>query len=48
MTNARKIKGVTAVAVDQSSATLTLRFDPAQTDERAVASAVQAILDRLD
>ena len=48
MTNARKIKGVTAVDVDQSSATLTLRFDPAQTDERALASAVQAILDRLD
>ena len=48
MTNARKIKGVTTVDVDQSSATLTLRFDPAQTDERAVASAVQAILDRLD
>lgn len=48
MTNARKIKGVTAVDVDQSSATLTLRFDPAQTDDRAVASAVQAILDRLD
>lgn len=48
MTNARKIKGVTAVDVDQSSATLTLRFDPAQTDERAVAVAVQQILDRLE
>ena len=48
MTNARKIKGVTAVDVDQSSATLTLRFDPAKTDERAVAAAVQQILDRLE
>ena len=48
MTNARKIKGVTSVDVSQSTATLTLRFDPAQTDERTVASAVQAILDRLD
>lgn len=34
--------------MDQSAASLTLLFDPAQTDERAVASAVQAILDRLD
>lgn len=48
MTNSRKIKGVTTVRVDQSTATLTLLFDPAQTDERAVAAAVQAIVDHLD
>lgn len=48
MTNARRIRGVTSVDVDQSSATLTLRFDPARTDERAIAAAVQEILDRLE
>jgi hypothetical protein len=48
VTDARKIRGVTAVRLDQSSATLTLRFDAAQTDERVVAAAVQAIVDRLE
>jgi copper chaperone CopZ len=48
VTSARRIPGVTAVSVDHSSATLTLRFDPARTDDRAVAAAVQVIVDQLE
>ena len=46
--DARKIKGVTEVRVDQATATLHLRFDPKLTDDRTVALAVQAIVDHLD
>ena len=48
VTSARKIAGVTSVRLDQSAASLTLHFDPAKTDERRVAAAVQAIVDHLD
>ena len=48
VTEAKRIAGVANVHADLAAARLTLRFDPSVTTEAKVATALQAIVDRLD
>lgn len=48
VTEAKRIPGVTEVRAELAAARLTLRFDPSVTTEAKVATALQAIVDRLD
>jgi copper chaperone CopZ len=47
VTDARKVEGVTSVDPDRVAARITVRYDPSRTNEAAVVSAVQALIDRV-
>lgn len=48
VTEAKRIPGVTEVRANLAAARLTLRYDPSMTTEAKVATALSAIVDRLD